>query len=56
MNLSEDKDCIRSFSPKYETKLDGVDINLNFYDGCKYMFYNFRNLIYKLQSSIITLQ
>ena len=45
MDLSEGKDCIRSSSPRHETKLHGVDINLSSYDGCKYMFHNFLYLI-----------
>ena len=32
-NLSEDKDCIRSSSPRHETKLHGIDVNLSSYDG-----------------------
>ena len=37
MNLSEDKDYIRSSSHR-QTKLHAIDVNLSSYDGCKYMF------------------
>ena len=44
MNLSEDKYCIGGSSPRHETKLQDIVINLSSYDGCKYIFHNFHYL------------